>query len=472
MALSGNKITATGAAWWLPGIDPRLFRAPLPTPQPGHNASHNPEETEPWTSKARTPAAQAGVAKNPGRSKRRPPGWSRRPRRCRGAQRVLRAPLVTVVALKPIAEEFGTSRSAPALAVSLTYIGSGMGGIAMGWIAGHVGMRRVAIVCGCMIALALTSALYGGLYQLYASNLLLIGLLGASGMFSPTMAYVTNWFDRRRGSAIALVSALARYVAGAIVAWSCCCNSALRTWVWRRTMRLYALLIVVTIPPLAAVFYRRAPDLAAHRPGAGPMSTFVPVRGIPRPCPGDAGRRDFLLLRNDVDSTRAHRGVLQRYRHRSHPWRGDAVVATRRRSGREQLWGWVADRLGGLRTILFASASMAVAMTGFLLTQNEIGLFSVSAGFGLAFGGLIPGYILAIREIFPAREASWRIPVVLFPGALGMAAGGWMAGLIYDSWGFYAPAFLAGIAFNLGNLVLVGALVPRHRPPRSRLAEV
>jgi MFS family permease len=156
------------------------------------------------------------------------------------------------------------------------------------------------------------------------------------------------------------------------------------------------------------------------------------------------------------------------------PTPGAAMLSLQLAAGviAQQLWGGVADRLGGLRTILFASASMAVAMTGFLLTQNEIGLFSVSAVFGLAFGGLIPGYILAIREIFPAGEAAWRIPLVLFPGALGMAAGGWMAGLIYDSWGFYAPAFMAGIVFNLINLVLLGALVPRHRPPRSMLAAV
>ena len=103
-------------------------------------------------------------------------------------------------------------------------------------------------------------------------------------------------------------------------------------------------------------------------------------------------------------------------------------------------------------------------MTGFLLTQDEIRLFGVSALFGLAFGGLIPGYILAVREIFPASEASWRIPLVLFPGALGMAAGGWMAGLIYDGYGFYAPAFVAGIAFNLLNLAVLLVLAPRHRP--------
>ena len=136
----------------------------------------------------------------------------------------------------------------------------------------------------------------------------------------------------------------------------------------------------------------------------------------------------------------------------------------------QQFWGWMADRLGSLRTILFASASMAATMVGFLLTQDEIGLFTVSALFGLAFGGLIPGYILAVREMFPVAEASWRIPIVMFPGAVGMAAGGWIAGLIYDQFGFYAPSFAAGIAFNLVNLALIGALVPRHRPPRLAAA--
>jgi MFS family permease len=380
------------------------------------------------------------------------------------------APLVTVVALKPIAAEFGTTRSAPALAVSLTYIGSGMGGIVMGWIAGRIGMRRVVVTCGCMIALGLLLASHGGLYQLYASNLLLIGLLGAAGMFSPMMAYVSLWFDRRRGSAIALVSS-GQYVAGAV--WPLALQSGVDTVGWRRTMQLFALLVVATIPALAAIFFRRPPELAPAAAEARIPATFTPVAGIP---PGIVqamlGGAIFCCCVT-MSIPLAHIvafcsdiGIG--------PEPGAAMLSLQLAAGfvAQQLWGWVADRLGGLRTVLLASASMAVAMTGFLLTQNEVGLFSVSGVFGLAFGGLIPGYILAIREIFPAAEATWRIPLVLFPGALGMAAGGWMAGLIYDGWGFYAPAFLAGIAFNIANLLFLGVLVPRHRPPRTRLAAV
>jgi MFS family permease len=380
------------------------------------------------------------------------------------------APLVTVVALKPIAAEFGTDRSAPALAVSLTYIGSGMGGIMMGWIAGRIGLRRVVIFCGLMIALGLVLASYGGLYQLYASNLLLLGLLGAAGMFAPMMAYVSLWFDRRRGSAIALVSS-GQFVAGAV--WPLLLQTGVDTLGWRHTMRLFAVLVAATIPLLAAVFFRRPPEPVVHPSTTVGALAFVPVAGIPPNLVQVMLGGAIFCCCVTMSIPLAHIvafcsdiGIG--------PEPGAAMLSLQLAAGfvAQQGWGWVANRLGGLRTILFASASMALAMTGFLLTQNEIGLFSVSGVFGLAFGGLIPGYILAIREIYPTAEASWRIPLVLFPGALGMAAGGWMAGLIYDSWGYYAPAFGAGILFNLANLVLIGTLVPRHRPPRSMLAAV
>jgi MFS family permease len=112
-----------------------------------------------------------------------------------------------------------------------------------------------------------------------------------------------------------------------------------------------------------------------------------------------------------------------------------------------------------LRTVLAGSACQVVAMVGFLVTQNEAGLFAVSAAFGLGFSGIIPAYVLAVRELFPASEASWRVPSVLLFSGSGMAFGGWLAGAIYDTVGFYAAAFAAGIAFNLANLAVIGTLV-------------
>jgi MFS family permease len=106
-------------------------------------------------------------------------------------------------------------------------------------------------------------------------------------------------------------------------------------------------------------------------------------------------------------------------------------------------------------------------MVGFLLTQNEAGLFAVSAAFGLGFSGIIPAYVLAVRELFPASEASWRVPIVLLFSGSGMAFGGWFAGAVYDWAGFYAIAFAAGVVFNAANLVVIGTLVWRQHARAS-----
>jgi MFS family permease len=128
-----------------------------------------------------------------------------------------------------------------------------------------------------------------------------------------------------------------------------------------------------------------------------------------------------------------------------------------------QAWGWVSDRIGGLRTVLASSACQAAALATLLFTQDETGLFVVSAFFGFGFSGLIPAYILTIRELFPASEASWRVPTLLLCSGSGMAMGGWAAGAIYDHFGFYEAAFAFGLASNLVNLLIIASLVLRLR---------
>jgi MFS family permease len=128
-----------------------------------------------------------------------------------------------------------------------------------------------------------------------------------------------------------------------------------------------------------------------------------------------------------------------------------------------QIWGAISDRIGGLATVLIGSAWQAASMTAFLFTQSEVGLFTIAAAFGLGFSGIIPAYVLALRELFPAADAYWRIPTLLLFSGCGMALGGWLAGLLYDHFGFYAPAFAAGIGANILNLLIVGTLVARGR---------
>ena len=71
--------------------------------------------------------------------------------------------------------------------------------------------------------------------------------------------------------------------------------------------------------------------------------------------------------------------------------------------------------------------------------------------------------MLALRELYPASQAAWRIPTLLLFTGSGMALGGWLAGAIYDYSGSYVPAFATGVGANAVNLLLIGTLLSRRR---------
>src|SRR5262245_33962507 len=175
---------------------------------------------------------------------------------------------ITAVALTDIAADVGGTRSVPALASSLAWLGSGLGGILMGQIAERVGTRWTVIFGALMIAMGLAVSSIGSPWALWIGHGLFIGLIGLGGINAPLYVYVSRWFDRRRGSALALISS-GSYLAGAV--WPPLFERAIATIGWRQTMLWYALVEVLVILPLAWIYFRHPPEavpVAAARGGA------------------------------------------------------------------------------------------------------------------------------------------------------------------------------------------------------------
>ncbi len=373
------------------------------------------------------------------------------------------APLLVVVGLVPIQDALGTDRSVLALAGALVWIGTGFGGVVMGRVAERIGMRATACFGALMMAAGLALSATGHIWAIYVGHGVLMGLLGNGAIYPPLVIYISRWFDRRRGTAIALISS-GQYVAGVI--WPWLFERSMARFGWRATMLGYGAIVLAAILPLAALFLRPPPEAAA------PRASGAARRGAPRPAPvlGLRPRTAQALIClagfcccvpmsipaahlvaycDDLGIGAAQGAAMLSV------LLGCAFVS-------RQLWGLFADRYGGLRTVMTGSALQATAIVAFLLTQNEAGLFAVSAGFGLGFSGIIPGYVLAIRELFPPVEASWRVPLVLLTSMGGMAFGSWFAGALFDHFGYYAPAFGVGVVFNLANLSVVGFLLARQ----------
>jgi MFS family permease len=370
------------------------------------------------------------------------------------------SPLLIIVGLKPITADLDTIRQVTSLAAALTWIGTGLGGILMGWIADRIGIRRTVIFGATMIAAGLAVSATGKIWALYIGHFLLVGLLGNGAMFPPLMVYVSRWFEQRRGSALALISS-GQYIAGMI--WPSVFEQAIAHVGWQVTMIGYAVFVLLAIPPMAVLFLHPSPALPHHElaaSGMGRKSTILglspnlvlvllSIAGFCCCVPMALPQSHLVAFCSDIGipamQGAAMLSVLQ----------ACAFVS-------RQFWGWLADKVGGLITLLLGSACQALATAAFLLTQNEAGLFAVSAAYGLGFSGIVPAYVLVVRELFPSSEASWRVPTVLFVSMGGMAFGSWFAGALYDHFGYYAPAFAIGVAFNLVNLMLIGFLVARR----------
>ena len=385
-------------------------------------------------------------------------------------------PWIAVVALKTIAAETGGARSVPAFASSLAWFGAGLGGIAMGWLADRHGVRWTVMFGSTMIASgfaisALGQGWFGETLALYIGHGLFIGLIGNAGLNAPLYVYVSRWFDRRRGSALALIAG-GQYIAGAV--WPPILERAIAGYGWRHTMVAFGLFQLAVIVPIAIVFLKRPPEVVpppsalAGDPqrqtvlGWPPKLVFAMLMVAAFCCciPMAMPQGHLVALCTDLGILASHGAVML-----------SVLLGTAFFS--RQMWGWVSDRIGGLLTVLIGSAWQFLAIVAFAVTQDEIGLFTVSTLFGLGFAGIIPAYVLIVRELFPAREAGWRVPLVLCCSGFGMASGGWFAGLLYDQFGYYAPAFAAGLIFNAANLLLIGTLVVRRRigsGPRPALA--
>jgi MFS family permease len=368
-------------------------------------------------------------------------------------------PWVTLVALKDIAAEVNGERSVPAFAGALMWVGSGVGGILMGRIAERVGIRFTVIFGALMVAVGLALSSWGPSWPLYIGHGLFMGLIGIGGINAPFYVYVSRWFDRRRGSALALISSGA-YLAGTL--WPPIFARAIAYAGWRHAMLYYAAFELLLIVP-AATLVLTPPPQALHLPKPSEPHRAKSVLGWPPnlvfglqmaaifTCciPMAMPQTHLVAFCSDLGISAAH---------------GAAMISVLLGAAffSRQLWGLVSDRMGGLYTMLAGSACQAVGILAFLFTQDETGLFTVSALFGFGFSGLVPANVLTSRELFPVEEAYWRMPTLLLCSGWGMAAGGWLAGILYDHFGFYAPAFAAGLAVNIANFFIIGTLALRR----------
>ena len=368
-----------------------------------------------------------------------------------------------VVALPPLQAEFGVARADASLPYTLTMIGYGLSGILMGRLSDRFGI--VFPVMSGTIALALGYVLAGSansLWQFTLAQGLLIGV-GSSATFAPLLADTSLWFTRRRGIAVAIFAS-GNYLAGTV--WPPIVQHFIDVAGWRQTYAGIGVFCMATMLPLALLLRRRAP-------ATGQKAAGVPAASwSPRPPGLSPGTLQTLLVIAPLSCCVA----MSMPQVHLVAYCGDLGYGAARGTQMLSLmlacgivsrlaFGWICDRIGGLRTLLLGSSLQALALLLFLPFDGLVSLYVISALFGLFQGGIVPSYAIIVREHFPPNEAGARVGTVMMASLFGMALGGWMSGAIFDWTGSYNAAFVNGILWNLLNMAIAYWLLGHQRKP-------
>ncbi len=370
-----------------------------------------------------------------------------------------------MVILPALQAEFHIDRAAASFPFTATMLGFAVGGLLMGRLVDRYGVM-VPVLGGAIAQLiGFTLAAHAGsLWQFALCQGLLIGMLGTSATFSPLLADISHWFLKRRGIAVA-ICASGNYLGGAL--WPRITQYLVEAHGWRDAYQAMGIFCVLTMLPIA-LFLRRPSPI-----GYAPPNTVARTALTPRDLGLSPGALQALLCVAGIaccvamSMPQVHLvamcGDLG-----FGPARGAEMLSIMLACGivSRLASGFVADRIGGLRTLIIGSTLQGVALLLFLPANGLVSLYLVSALFGLFQGGIVPSYAIIIREYFPASEAGTRVGLVVTATLLGMALGGWMSGAIYDATGSYTGAFLNGTAWNVLNVCIVAFLLLR-RPSRG-----
>jgi MFS family permease len=355
---------------------------------------------------------------------------------------------VVVVVMPAVQAEFGVSRADASLPFTATMIGFAVGNVFVGRAIDRIGYWIPALLASLALGAGLIlAAVSNSILQFALAHGLLVGL-GSSAMFGPLIADISHWFNRRRGVAVA-AAASGNYLAGAF--WPAVTPHFLEAYGWRATYAGVGVICMISMIPLVLLLRRRI-DHAIAATSQNGIARREPLSLSPRAlqillvvagfgCCMAMSMPQVHIVSYCMD---LGYGVA----------RGAEMLSIMLAAGvvSRLASGFIADRIGGIRTLLIGSVLQCVSLFFYIPFDGLTSLYLVSLIFGLSQGGIVPCYAIIVREYMPAAEAGQRVGLVMMATIIGMAVGGWMTGAIYDWTGSYAVAFLNGIVWNLINI--------------------
>ncbi len=384
--------------------------------------------------------------------------------------------------VKPLEESLGWARGETMAGFTLFYLMVGLASPIVGRFVDRYGARPVIPAGALMMGLGFVLVSRVSLLYVFYIGYVIVGI-GASAMgLVPCSAVISNWFRRKRGTAVGLMAA--GIGAGGVV-MAPVVGFVLEHFDWRAAYLSMGILIMAVAIPLSLLLIRTKPaELGLYPDGdSGP-----PGQDVDQTRPG--GERHGYSLRQALRtpafwliavafafSNFANMGSLQS----AAPFLDDigyptamaasALSAIALGSGSGKIiFGWLCDKMPADRA---CAIGIALQLAGVLLLLTVradtplalIWVFALTLGLGI--GAWLPTLSMLASTNFGLLYYGAVFGALNLAQSLGTATGPLFSGLVHDATGSYVGSFTA--AAVLLALAMPAVLLAKRtvRPPSS-----
>ena len=356
------------------------------------------------------------------------------------------------VFLKPLVAEFNWLRGETAFAYLMGNLMAGVGGLVLGHLADRSSTRRIVLLGALVMGLAfLALARMTSLWQFYLFSTLSSGF-GAAAFFSPLLANVGGWFNRNKGLALGIATAVQALGQGFVPYGA---SLLIEGMGWRGAFNVMGIFALAGLLPLALLI-RNPPAAGELDPGGKQKPEVFPI----------PPRHSLSLLSMaaifcciTMSTPLVHVVALASDRGLSleNSARVLLLIMIAGFFGRI-FFGRLTDWIGGLRAYMTASLWQTAMVFWFTQVSTPGGFYLVAVLFGFGFAGVMTCLIICAQGSAPTARSGFATALVAMFGFLGMGLGGFQGGFFYDLTGDYTLSYANAVFAGIVNLALLSSL--------------
>lgn len=380
-----------------------------------------------------------------------------------------------------ILKEFGWSRASTASIFTLGSVVYGFGSLWAGILVDRFGPRRVLPIAGLLIAISCwINSLATEQWHFYAAYGIFMGLGVICTGFVPMTATISNWFVRKRGTALGI--GLIGNVSPPLLAFPI--QYLIGSLGWRVSFVALGAIALFIISPLTATFMRTRPqDIGLHPDGLqinneasnqiGGDSLIVEKATNEKEWSLGEGLKNFRfwLLFGVIYTLGMGAGIIMHH-----------LVALTVDLGHKEslaafifslagimaaigrLGGFLSDRLGREVTLTIVTlffVTSAVSLLILINTPQIWPLYIFAIAFGLGGGLSSPAIGAGSADIFGGKSFGAILGFINIGYGIGQGIGAWAGGAIFDQTGSYQWAVITAFPLFISMSIFFWLAAPR-----------